>query len=60
LDICRGGCMKDRAPFDKDNFGRESYYCEAYKRFFDYAGPKFSQIAADISAGRLRRHTNLG
>ena len=60
LDLCRGGCLKDRAPFDKDKFGRESYYCEAYKRFFDYAGPKFAQIAADISAGRLRRNQNLG
>jgi len=56
LAICRGGCMKDRAPFDGDNFGRESYYCEAYKRFFDYAGPKFMQIAADINAGRIVRN----
>jgi len=56
LAICRGGCMKDRVPFDRDNFGRESYYCEAYKRFFDYAGPKFMQIAADINAGRIVRN----
>jgi uncharacterized protein len=52
LDICRGGCMKDRAPFDKDSFGRESYFCEGYKHFFDYAIPKFMQIAAEINAGR--------
>jgi uncharacterized protein len=50
LAICRGGCMKDRAPFDKDNFGKESYFCEGYKLFFDYALPKFTQIAADINA----------
>ena len=57
LAICRGGCMKDRAPFDKDNFGRESYFCEAYKRFFDYTIPRFMQIAADISAGEaIRTH----
>jgi len=55
LAVCRGGCMKDRAPFDKDNFGRESYYCESYKRFFDYAGPRFMQIAADINSGRIVR-----
>ena len=42
--------MKDRAPFDKDNFGKESYFCEGYKLFFDYALPKFIQIAADINA----------
>lgn len=43
--------MKDRVPFDRENFGRESYFCESYKRFFDYAMPKFLQIAAAINAG---------
>jgi uncharacterized protein len=51
LAICRGGCMKDRAPFDKDNYGRESYFCESYRQFFDHALPRFSQIAAQISTG---------
>ena len=51
LAICRGGCMKDRAPFDRDNFGKESYFCESYKRFFDYTIPRFTQIAAEINAG---------
>jgi len=50
LAACRGGCMKDRAPFDKDNFGKESYFCEGYKLFFDYAIPRFTQIAAEINA----------
>jgi len=50
LAICRGGCMKDRAPFDKENFGRESYFCESYKRFFDYTIPRFTQLAAEINA----------
>ena len=53
LAICRGGCMKDRAPFDKENYGRESYFCEAYKRFFDYSMPRFMQIAATINADSL-------
>ena len=47
--------MKDRAPFDKENFGRESYFCESYKIFFDYAMPKFMQIAADLNASNLQR-----
>jgi uncharacterized protein len=50
LAICRGGCMKDRAPFDQKNFGTESYFCESYKQFFEYALPKFMQIAAEYSA----------
>ncbi len=55
LAICRGGCMKDRAPFDKDSFGRESYFCEAYKRFFDHTMPRFMQMAAEINAARTAR-----
>jgi uncharacterized protein len=49
LSICRGGCLKDRAV-TCDDFSRESYFCPAYKRFFDYALPKFMTIAADIRA----------
>ncbi|MHC4431475.1 MAG: hypothetical protein ACYTBS_06505, partial [Planctomycetota bacterium] len=52
LAVCRGGCMKDRAPFDKDNFGKESFYCEAYKPFFDHAMPRFMQLAAEVIAQR--------
>jgi len=49
LDICRGGCMKDRIAID-DKPSSESYFCQSYKRFFDYAMPKFMQIAAAFAA----------
>ena len=57
LDICRGGCMKDRARLNDDSQSRESYFCESYKQFFDYAVPRFKQIAAAIDTGSLARHT---
>ncbi len=50
LQVCRGGCMKDRAPFDEKNYGTQSYFCEAYRQFFDYTMPRFMQLAADIKA----------
>ena len=50
LAVCRGGCMKDRTALDKD-WSKESYFCESYRRFFDYAIPRFMQIAADIGTG---------
>lgn len=59
LAICRGGCMKDRAPFDKNDYGRESYFCESYQKFFDYALPRFMQLAAQIRAGSLVRPPEL-
>jgi uncharacterized protein len=54
LDICRGGCMKDRAMLDEN---RQSYFCESYKQFFDYTLPRFMQIAAAIEDGSATRHT---
>jgi uncharacterized protein len=48
LDICRGGCLKDRIVTDGD-YKAPSYFCAGYKRFFDYALPRFSQIAAKLS-----------
>jgi len=48
VDFCRGGCMKDRVGGEG---GRESYFCESYRRFFDYAMPRFMEIAAKINAG---------
>lgn len=59
LAVCRGGCMKDRAPFDPENYGRESYFCESYRRFFDYAMPRFLQVAAQIRVGALVRPPQL-
>jgi len=44
--ICRGGCLKERLVLGA--FNRESCFCESYKQFFDYAMPKFMQIAAQV------------
>ena len=68
LAICRGGCMKDRIPKvchselppchserseeSAQSFGKESYFCESYKCFFDYTIPRFTQIAAEINPPR--------
>ncbi|MFH1883167.1 MAG: hypothetical protein ABIL62_10700, partial [Planctomycetota bacterium] len=43
--------------FNKDNFSRESYFCESYRQFFDYTIPRFMQIAAAIEDGSAVRHT---
>jgi uncharacterized protein len=59
LALCRGGCMKDRAPFDRDNYGRESCFCDSYRQFFDYALPRFLQVAAQIRSGALVRAQRL-
>jgi uncharacterized protein len=59
LALCRGGCTKDRIPLGGGSQNRESYFCESYRRFFDYALPRFMQIAAQIRAGALVRPRQL-
>jgi uncharacterized protein len=54
LELCRGGCMKDKIGPDK---ARQSHLCEGYKQFFDYAMPKFMQIAAHVKADLGRKAT---
>lgn len=46
LDVCRGGCLKDRLLLNSD-YGDVSYFCDAYKQFYDYTIPKFRQLAAN-------------
>ncbi len=58
LDVCRGGCQKDRIPFGGKNENAgivESYLCEGYKRFFDYTMPRFMQIAASIDVANATK-----
>jgi len=57
LDICRGGCMKDRVRLNAEDSSTQSYFCESYKQFFEYTIPRFMQNAAAIEDGSAARHT---
>jgi uncharacterized protein len=50
---------KGGPPSPQDNYGRESYFCESYRQFFDYALPRFLQVAAQIRSGALVRPERL-
>lgn len=50
LEICRGGCPKDRMATGSKDWSTLSYFCESYLRFFDHAKPKLSQLAAQLNA----------
>lgn len=54
LDFCRGGCPKDRI-ITGAGYKAPSYFCAAYKKFFDHALPRLWNIAA-----KLRRKNTLG
>ncbi|MBW8016572.1 MAG: anaerobic sulfatase maturase [Planctomycetes bacterium] len=48
-DICRGGCPKDRRIADSD-LKMETFFCDSYKKIFDYTLPKIWQLAAEVKA----------
>jgi hypothetical protein len=50
---------KGRMPSPRDSLSRESYFCESYQRFFDYALPRLMQVAAKIQSGSLVRPEQL-
>jgi len=52
LDICRGGCPKDRAMLTGTH-KTPSYFCEGYKMFFDYALPQLRGIAQKVKEGKF-------
>jgi uncharacterized protein len=47
LDICRGGCPKDRRMADTE-FKKETFFCDSYKQIFDHTLPKLWELAAEI------------
>jgi len=57
LDICRGGCVKDRIRIGDGGVDSPSYFCEAYKHFFDHTIPRIMQIAAGVESGKIGRRT---
>ena len=49
--MCWGGCMKDRL-FPRHDYGAPSYFCAAYRNFFEHTNAQFKQIAQNLIAGR--------
>jgi uncharacterized protein len=51
LQVCRGGCTKDRVLGDGP---RSTYLCEAYQALFRHAHERLTQVAAQHSAEQVR------
>ncbi|RKY06054.1 MAG: anaerobic sulfatase maturase [Planctomycetota bacterium] len=60
LDICRGGCPKDRMA-GSGTHKAPSYFCEGYKLFFDHTLGHFRRLATELQrqqAGAGERSPN--
>ena len=53
--MCRGGCRRDREPFD--GFGRPALnkYCEGYRAFFEARGKQLRELAQTIMTMEIGR-----
>ncbi|TFG19559.1 MAG: SPASM domain-containing protein, partial [Promethearchaeota archaeon] len=47
LHLCYGGCIKDRV-FSDNPHPNKTYFCEAYKRFFEYSNQWFKEFAESL------------
>ncbi len=54
LDICRGGCPKDRAILTQMHKA-PSYFCQAYKMFFEHARGRLGGLAIEAQNSNKRR-----
>ncbi len=48
FNLCRGGCRRDREPFENDK-PVLNHFCAAYKEFFEYAGERLIYLARQFS-----------
>lgn len=48
FSLCRGGCRRDREPFDDQNKPLKNRYCESYKMFFETCGDDLRSLAKSI------------
>lgn len=46
--LCRGGCRRDREPFDELNRPGKNRYCESFKMFFETCGNDLRELAKSI------------
>ena len=49
LDICGGGCVKDRIVLT-GNPAAPSCFCKSYKMFFEHSLPRFQTLAASLAS----------
>lgn len=47
--LCRGGCRRDREPFE-DGVPQLNRHCRAYKEFFDYSIDRMLEMAKAVGA----------
>ncbi|HLA39190.1 MAG TPA: SPASM domain-containing protein, partial [Candidatus Glassbacteria bacterium] len=52
VDLCCGGCPKDRLTTGLGRFGRESYLCAGLKMFFDHTRERFQTLVEMVQRQR--------
>ncbi len=56
LDMCHGGCPKDRILHTPDGEAGLNYLCAGYKRFFTHCGPFISELSALWRRQSIEQH----
>ena len=52
LEVCNGGCLKDRFAISDDNEPGLNYLCDGLRRFYSYAEKPLKQVIRQRKAGK--------
>lgn len=52
--LCRGGCRRDREPFENEN-PVLNRWCDSYTALFEYAYPRMCEMAQEIAQNNAHR-----
>ncbi len=50
LELCRGGCPKDRLTAGGGRYGKPTFLCEGLKKFFSHTQERMRGLAAEVAA----------
>lgn len=60
LNLCHGGCPRDRTWNGSGHATEPDYFCNAYRQFFDYAHERLTLLARRLRVQWLIDHTRSG
>lgn len=60
LDLCHGGCPRDRTWRSDGRPDGPDYFCAAYRRLFEHAHERLALLARRLRAGWLADHVRTG
>ncbi len=60
LNLCYGGCPRNRKWNDDHSQSSPDYFCRSYMRFYEYAHERMENVACNVKKRWLKEHVEAG